>query len=470
MADPTSSFAQQGGGGSQNPGSSKPTYSKRGKITIVACVPCRRRKTKCDGRRPSCSQCQTRDSPCQYDMNEEQRRLTFLRENVESLAEEKNTLEAFLWHLRGSNENESLEILRRLRSGSDPQTLVQQIQASRSLTQVKGETPSFSQNQHPGNASCQSTDAQSLHMNRILQYDSFLDFPRLNMPSPALAHERIIHAIATSSTSETDELVQRLRRREPLDRIVENIDSSHHSRSSSAMDLDPTPTYPGQIPAYQARPMAGNALAPEVVSQRTTGSTRMPDAHTPPNSEGYRWTNVTEDRELIEHLLDVYFMWQHSFFQNFPEFLFRHDYEAGKTKYCSRVLVNAICAAGCLLSDRLEARGDPYDPTTAGAGFFEEGMMLLNRADKSSIPSTAGVFILSHVEGYRARLGAMWGLVGRSARMALDLNLHLRNDKVAFDDMPPSMQIEENGRIHAFWGCFVSDQYVISLQHKDSPD
>jgi hypothetical protein len=59
----------------------------------------------------------------------------------------------------------------------------------------------------------------------------------------------------------------------------------------------------------------------------------------------------------------------------------------------------------------------------------------------------------------------MWGLVGRSARMALDLNLHLRNEKIPFDEMPPTMKNEENGRIHTFWGCFVSDQYVISPCH-----
>src|ERR1700712_5022670 len=123
------------------PGPNKPVYSKRGKITIVACVPCRRRKTKCDGRRPACSQCSSRDGQCQYDMNEEQRRLTYLRENVETLAEEKSALEAVLWNLKNSTEDESFEILRRIRGGTDPQSLVQQIQASRSLTQVKGDTP-----------------------------------------------------------------------------------------------------------------------------------------------------------------------------------------------------------------------------------------------------------------------------------------------------------------------------------------
>lgn len=283
------------------------------------------------------------------------------------------------------------------------------------------------------------------------------DFPPINTPSPTASFERIIQAIATSKPVETDEIVHRLRRRDPLERIVETLDSRRFSSPTVPMDIDP-PQLDGSSLAFHARPMAGNALAPQLTSTQPTLSNRAPDAHTPPNAEDYRWTTVTEESEFIEHLLNTYFMWQHAFFQNFPEKLFRDDYENGKTNYCSRVLVNAICAAGCLLSERPEARGDPYDPTTAGAGFFEEGMILLNRTDRSSIPTVAGVFLLSHVEGYRARLGAMWGLVGRSARMALDLNLHLRNDKMQFDQMPPAMQRAESGRIHAFWGCFVSDQ------------
>lgn len=173
----------QGAGGlppqQPTPGPSKPTYSKRGKITIVACVPCRRRKTKCDGKRPACTQCQTRDSPCQYDMNEEQRRLTYLRENVETLAEDKTNLESFLWHLKSSTEHESQEILRRLRSGTDPQSLLQQIQASRSLTQVKGDNPPFSPNNPTSRTTCKSVSCslgQYIHTN--------IRFPSHKYPVP----------------------------------------------------------------------------------------------------------------------------------------------------------------------------------------------------------------------------------------------------------------------------------------------
>jgi hypothetical protein len=447
MADPSASYQplQQPGSGSGAPTPNKPTYSKRGKITIVACVPCRKRKTKCDGRRPLCSQCQSRDSQCQYDMNEEQRRLTFLRENVEKVAEEKSVLESFLWHLKSSTEGETMEILRRFRGGADPQSLLQQIQASRSLTEVKGDT---------GGLAHERSSSQYTYGPMHYTYHPGV---HASQSSHADSYERVLQAIATNSARESDEIVRRLRRKEPIERIMESIDLSRHSADPYVMDLDQPQTEPGGPLVYHARPMAGNVLAPQLTS-RSAGA-HDGESQTPPaTAEEYRWTTVSEDKEFIEHLLDVYFMWQHSFFQNFPEPLFRQDYEAGRTKYCSRVLVNAICAASCLLSDRPEARGDPNDPSTAGAGFFEEGMILLNRSDRSSIPTTAGVFILSHVEGYRARLGAMWGLVGRSARMALDLNLHLRNDRMTLEEMPPELHKTESGRIHCFWGCFISDQ------------
>jgi hypothetical protein len=447
MVDPSASYQslQQSGSGGGAPAPNKPTYSKRGKITIVACVPCRKRKTKCDGRRPSCSQCQSRDSQCQYDMNEEQRRLTFLRENVEKVGEEKSVLENFLWHLKSSTEVEPMEILRRFREGADPQSLLQQIQASRSLTEVKGDTSGFA-----------NRGSSSQYAYGPIHYTYHPDI-QTSQPSHTDIYERILQAIATTPARESDEIVGRLRRKEPIERIMESIEMSLQSTDHNIMDLDQIQPEPGAPLVYHARPMAGNVLAPELTS--ISRGTHEGEAHTPPAAaEEYRWTTVSEDKEFIEHLLNVYFMWQHSFFQNFPEPLFRQDYEAGRTKYCSRVLVNAICAASCLLSDRPEARGDSNDPSTAGAGFFEEGMILLNRSDRSSIPTTAGVFILSHVEGYRARLGAMWGLVGRSARMTLDLNLHLKNDRMAFDEMSPEMQKTENGRIHCFWGCFISDQ------------
>jgi hypothetical protein len=373
-------------------------------------------------------------------MNEEQRRLTFLRENIESLEGDKHALEAVLWNLKNSSEGESIEILRRIRAGADPQSLAQQLQASRSLAQVKG--PSLPSRQYP------SPSGGSLPT------DTAAD------ASPSALLDRLVQAI---TAGDTDDLVRRLRRREPLERVLDLVDAggggpSHRSSPEPMDDVDPV-----AAPRRQhARPMVSNALAPQLGTQPAAYTRRAPDAHTPlSTADGQlRWTVATDDADLVDHLLDVYFTWQHSFFQNFPEPLFRQDFATGRTRYCSRMLVNAICAAGCLLSDRAEARSDPADPTTAGAAFFDEGMRLLNRSDRPSMPSTAGVYLLSHVEGYRARLGAMWGLVGRSARMALDLNLHLRTEKESSEQLSQEEQNEETGRIHTFWGAFVSDQCV----------
>ena len=183
-----------------------------------------------------------------------------------------------------------------------------------------------------------------------------------------------------------------------------------------------------------------------------------PDAHPPLHNRP--WTQVTDDQEFIEHLLSLYFTWQHSFFQSFPEKLFREDMAAGRTKYCSNLLVNAICAAGCLLSRRPEARRDPKNSLTAGLDFFDEAVKLLNETQVSTIPTTAALYLLCHVDGHRGRLSSLWMFSGRSCRMALDMNLHLRSDKGPQEKLLREVDVHERARLHAFWGCFIGDSWV----------
>lgn len=60
-------------------------------------------------------------------MTDEQRRLTFLRENVEQLEEEKTSLERVLYFLQKVDENSAFETLRRLRAGSDVYEIAKEI-------------------------------------------------------------------------------------------------------------------------------------------------------------------------------------------------------------------------------------------------------------------------------------------------------------------------------------------------------
>jgi hypothetical protein len=177
------------------------------------------------------------------------------------------------------------------------------------------------------------------------------------------------------------------------------------------------------------------------------------------------WTNVTQDQELIEHLLTIYFTWQHCFFQNFPEGLFRDDMKAGRTKFCSPTLVNAICAAGCFLSNRDICRQDFGNGVTLMDKFYDEAVHALEKAShKSTLTTTASLYLISYVDGTRGRLSSLWMFSGRSVLMATDLELHLRPLKQKkqqtglTEEGEKEQRKEGEARTHAFWGCFHVDQ------------
>jgi hypothetical protein len=270
-------------------------------------------------------------------------------------------------------------------------------------------------------------------------------------------YERLIVAVANSSVMDVDEIVRRLRLHEDVESILAVITAGTLLQPFGGQDYG---TDPGIVGDYSTRAQTfgltrvGLTNAPD--NER---GNRAPNAHRPLATRDIaQWTSVAKDKEYIGELLALYFSWQHSFFQSFPEKLFRRDMQSGGTKYCSKLLVNAICASGCLLTPRHEATGNFEDPLAACKDFFDEAILRLRETEISSIPSVAGLFMLSHVEGYRGRLNMAWDYCGRSARMALDLNLHLRSDRLSSDQLSPEAEVEERARTHAFWGCFIADQ------------
>lgn len=60
----------------------------RGKITSIACESCRKRKSKCDGVRPKCNTCQSKNLMCVYDVAEDGKTTTQLRAHVRRLAKD----------------------------------------------------------------------------------------------------------------------------------------------------------------------------------------------------------------------------------------------------------------------------------------------------------------------------------------------------------------------------------------------
>lgn len=76
-------------------------------------------------------------------MTDDQRKLTYLRDNVEQLQDKVNSLEGLLNTVQTANEEEALEILRRIRLGSDVQVVAEQIHAGRLLSGVGGQSTAY---------------------------------------------------------------------------------------------------------------------------------------------------------------------------------------------------------------------------------------------------------------------------------------------------------------------------------------
>jgi Fungal specific transcription factor domain len=180
-----------------------------------------------------------------------------------------------------------------------------------------------------------------------------------------------------------------------------------------------------------------------------------PSINTAPQVHGIEgWTNVTTDLAFVDHLLKLYFTWQHPFYVLFKEANFRHDFQTGRTKYCSALLVNAICAYACHYSDLPAARKNPEDPKTAGDHFFAEARELLFNNESSSLTTCQALAIMSVREASAARADSGFQYAGRSVRMAIELGLQL---PVVEEWRQQLTDQEVDVRKSTFWGLFTHD-------------
>ncbi|CAG7563849.1 unnamed protein product [Fusarium equiseti] len=108
-----------------------PLTRKRVPITL-ACEPCRQKKIKCNGSRPTCSQCQARKIDCVYRQTAE----TNYRDKYEKLLESHPA--AIVYRaIQTRPRAEALEIVDRIQSGIDAETLSRQLTSADLLLQVR---------------------------------------------------------------------------------------------------------------------------------------------------------------------------------------------------------------------------------------------------------------------------------------------------------------------------------------------
>ena len=174
-----------------------------------------------------------------------------------------------------------------------------------------------------------------------------------------------------------------------------------------------------------------------------------------------RWTTVSDDEELISHLMTMYFSWHYPFFTTLSKDLFYRDYVSGRpSQYCSSLLVNAMLALGCHFTSWEGARKDPHDPATVGDHFFKEAKRLLleNDEHENAKLCTVQAFALMSVrEAGCGRESRGWVYSGMSFRMAFDLGLNLDLTSPAMENLTEEAI---DARRITFWGCFLFDKFV----------
>ena len=102
-------------------------------------------------------------------------------------------------------------------------------------------------------------------------------------------------------------------------------------------------------------------------------------------TQGIGDVSTEASQALEEHLLALYWTWQHPFFTLFSRSIFLRDREvarasgsmATRTKHFSPLLLNAILAHASHLSSRPEVRTDPDEPASAGNRYFRTARTLL---------------------------------------------------------------------------------------------
>ncbi|KAK7928806.1 hypothetical protein PG985_005804 [Apiospora marii] len=134
----------------------------------------------------------------------------------------------------------------------------------------------------------------------------------------------------------------------------------------------PAPASPPEITMWTTSMASYNRVLPTILSPSVPqGATdyNFMDYMSPAvalsdqNLYGSTWTSVTQDMDLVQHLLALYFCWEYPTFATIHKEYFLADFLSGRQMYCSATLVNALLSACSPRAPPLpEARGPRQQP------------------------------------------------------------------------------------------------------------
>lgn len=168
-------------------------------------------------------------------------------------------------------------------------------------------------------------------------------------------------------------------------------------------------------------------------------------------SQSGTWTSITGDINLVQHLLALYFFWEYPTFASLSKEHFLQDFQDGRHRFCSPILVNALLALGCRFSGQPMTRANPSDPYSSGDHFFKESQRLFyQETDHQSLTTIQSLGIMSIREASCGRDSESWYYAGQSIRLAIEMGLHRVHSEGDEDELAVQAA--------TFWGAFALDQ------------
>ncbi|KAK8118367.1 uncharacterized protein PG998_002993 [Apiospora kogelbergensis] len=390
-------------------------------VTRTACDECKRKRTKCDGNNP-CRRCTEHGvAHCHYEKP--------LKQSKDSLREEVDQLKRRLHHnesvLAGLTNPEMYnQVLARLRDGQSVDAISQWLQDTVPSEAEDDRTPPASAASVASVASAASVadDGSSLSLTQSHSTQHSTQYPDVTTPLPDWAGK--------APDSEMPD-------RNP-------IPSSAGADSSPEITMWTTSmaSYNRVLPTILFPPVLQGATDYNFMDYMSPAV-----ALSDQNLYSSTWTNVTQDMDLIQHLLALYFCWEYPTFATIHKEYFMADFLSGRQMYCSATLVNALLALGCLFS----SGAIPSDESQALSDhFFQESLRLAAQdSNQYTLTNIQSMGILAIREVRCGRNTGSRYYAGQSMRLALEMSM--RQDG-HFGDAG-NVAVSNT----TFWGAFALD-------------
>ncbi|KAM3540279.1 hypothetical protein ARSEF1564_006798 [Beauveria bassiana] len=409
-----------------------------GIVTPNACTECRKKRAKCDGSNP-CGRCKAQKVECVYEMPVRQSKEN-LRTEIEQLRHRQRSSNQVFSALVRSNLWE--DVLGRLRNGQSVDSISDWLGSNLASDVERTSTKGHSLPHHQtGDTNMAAGDTSHGPIMSVDDYGQGHHGMASMSLSPSQPHAPFHSDLRQSSPwqfSSHDPTATGSTRSNSLADARSMASELHGPPQTRVgywaenMETDPAPE--SQLPRFRGLEQVLSPLSDPEMQRHSSGT----------------WTSITSDVNLVHHLLALYFCWEYPTFASLSKEHFLRDFQDGRHRYCSPILINALLALGCRFSTQPKTREFPNDPYSSGDHFFKEALRLLNaETDQHSLTVIQALGIMSIREASCGRDSESWYYSGQSIRLAIEMGLHLSREHTDLDEMAVQSA--------TFWGAFALD-------------